>query len=254
MSSLPSSLYNKDSSGSIVSDTRLCITLSMSDKEVPQTNSLFLHFAYYLFAVLFRVCFRLKLRRDRQRLDALAAQDRPLIVVFNHASYLDVPLVGISLGLRLMHQMTLPGKKELFEDRSTHWMVGFMSVIPVDREMADTTAVRALLRALQHGRSILISPEGTRSPDGVVRSFQLGFAKLAHKANALVLPVGIRGAAEAMPRGTHFPRIAARITVTVGEPLDPHAYFQGRPDSAAFTAFAEATRQAVIGLSSPPPA
>jgi len=226
----------------------------MSNNAIPHTNSLFLHFAYYLFGALFRISFRLKLKRDRRKLAALAAQDRPLIVVFNHASYLDVPLVALSLGLRLMRQMTLPGKKELFEDRSTRWMTPLMSVIPVDREMTDTTAVRALLRALQQGRSILMSPEGTRSPDGVVRPFQVGFAKLAHKANALVVPVGIRGAAEAMPRGTHFPRPAAPIAVTVGEPLDPRTYIQGKPDSSAFAAFAEITRQAVIALSMQSPA
>jgi 1-acyl-sn-glycerol-3-phosphate acyltransferase len=230
---------------SIVTETKLL----MSEKTVPETHVLFLSFMYTLFAICYRLYFRMRIKRDRRRLNALAAQERPLIVVFNHASYLDVPAVGISLGLKLMRQMTLPGKKELFEDAKTSWLVRNISVIPVDRELADTSAVRGLLRALQQGRSILISPEGTRSPDGSVRPFQVGFAKLAHKANALVLPVGIQGAAQALPRGTHLPR-PRRLIVSIGEPLDPQDYLPGKPDHAAFEAFAEATRQAVIHLCS----
>jgi 1-acyl-sn-glycerol-3-phosphate acyltransferase len=223
--------------------------LLMSEKTVPATNVLFLSFMYTVFDICYRLYFRMRIKRDRRRLNALAAQGRPLIVVFNHASYLDVPAVGVSLGLKLMRQMTLPGKKELFEDVKTRWLVDNISVIPVDREMADLTAVRRLLRALQQGRYILISPEGTRSPDGSVRPFQVGFAKLAHKANALVVPVGIQGAARALPRGTHFPR-PRRLIISIGEPLDPQNYLPGKPDHADFEAFAEVTRQAVVQLCS----
>jgi 1-acyl-sn-glycerol-3-phosphate acyltransferase len=150
-----------------------------------------------------------------------------------------------------MRQMTLPGKKELFESGSTRWLVSLISVIPVDREMADTSAVRGLLRALQQGHDILMSPEGTRSPDGLVRPFQVGFAKLAYKANALVVPVGIHGAAQALPRGVHMPR-PKQIVVSVGAPLDPQTYWSGKPDQADFEAFAEATRQAIVDLSGQP--
>jgi 1-acyl-sn-glycerol-3-phosphate acyltransferase len=223
----------------------------MSEKTVPETDLFFMGFMYVLLGSCYRLYFRLRIKRDRQNLNALAIQKRPLIVVFNHASYLDVPAVGIGLGLKLMRKMTLPGKKELFEDVKTRWLVKKISVIPVDREMADTSAVRGLLRALQQGHSILMSPEGTRSPDGIVRPFQVGFAKLAHKANALVVPVGIQGAAQALPRGTHVPR-PRRLIVSVGRPLDPKDYLQGRPDHAAFEVFAEATRQAVIYLCSGP--
>ncbi len=90
--------------------------LLMSDKTTPETKFLFLAFMYTLFGIFYRLYLRMRIRRDKRNLNALAAQNRPLIVVFNHASYLDVPAVGISLGLKLMHQMTLPGKKELFED------------------------------------------------------------------------------------------------------------------------------------------
>jgi 1-acyl-sn-glycerol-3-phosphate acyltransferase len=223
----------------------------MPDTNVPETNIFFLHIVYAVFGVLFRLYFRLKIKRDRRKLNELTAQERPLIVVFNHASYLDVPVVGLGLGLRLMRQMTLPGKKELFEGGFTRRLVALISVIPVDREMADTSAVRGLLRALQQGRNILMAPEGTRSPDGVVRPFQTGFAKLSHKANALVVPVGIRGAAQALPRGAHMPR-PKRIVVTIGEPLDPRTYWRGKPDQADFEAFAEAVRQAVVDLSGHP--
>lgn len=224
----------------------------MTDTTTPETNIHFLRFVYTLCYVFFRFYFRLKVQKDQQTLNELMVQERPLIVIFNHASYLDVPAIGIGLGLKLMRRMTLPGKKELFEEGSgLRWMKPLISVIPVDRDMTDTSAVRGLLRALQHGHNILMAPEGTRSPDGTVRPFHSGFAKLAYKANALVVPIGIQGAAQALPKGKLVPR-PKQVVVSIGAPLDPQAYWHSKPNPSDFETFMEAARQAVVDLSGQP--
>jgi len=151
------------------------------------------------------------------------------------------------VGIRLMHRVTLAGKKELLDSWKTRWLMHVMGVIPLKRDMADTSAARIMLRALLAGRNILLAPEGTRSLDGQVHRFQVGFARLAHKANALILPVGIRGADRALPKGKPFPR-PRKITVAVGDPIDPQQFLTDKADEAAYSDFAEMVRQRVVDL------
>jgi len=196
---------------------------------------------------LFAVYFRLTFKRDSRSLNELAAHKRPVVIIFNHTSHLDVPLAGMAVGFRLMSRVTLAGKQELLDSWKTRWLMHTMGVIPLKRDMTDTSAARAMLRALRAGRSILLAPEGTRSLDGEVHPFQVGFAWLALKANAVILPVGIQGAYRALPKGLPLPR-PRKITVAVGEPIDPQQFLTDKADDAAYSDFAEMVRQRVVSL------
>jgi 1-acyl-sn-glycerol-3-phosphate acyltransferase len=202
---------------------------------------------YTLFIPPFAVYFRLTFKRDKRRLNELATQDRPVVIIFNHTSHLDVPLTGLGVGIKLMSRVTLAGKQELLESWKTRWFMHAMGVIPLKRDMADTYAARVLLRALLAGRNTLLAPEGTRSLDGEVHPFQVGFVWLAHKANAVILPVGIRGANRALPKGLPLPR-PRKITVVVGDPIDPQQFLADKPDDDAYRDFAEMVRQRVVDL------
>jgi len=219
----------------------------MQDKGFRRLNPYFSWFMFLLFGPLFKVYFRLTCKKDRQRLNTLTAQSRPLIIVFNHTSYLDVPVVGLCLGIRFMRRVTLPGKKELFDDKKTRWLVNLAGAVPLDRDMADSSAARTLLRALRGGQHVLMAPEGTRSADGEVQPFKPGFIKLAHKAKAIILPVGIQGAAQALPRGASFPK-PRKIRVTVGEPIDPLNVLGDKVSSADALRVAELVRQSILDL------
>lgn len=191
----------------------------------------------------------LRYRCDRRALRLAVQSGRPLVIVFNHTSYLDVPAVGLGVGARLMQKMVLPGKQELFRGgRFWLWVLAASGVIPVKRDHSDTAAVRVLLRALQSGRHVMLAPEGTRSDDGRAAAFPSGFVRLAHKAGALIVPVGITGAYEAMPRGVDFPR-RGRLAAHFGEPFDPQAALPPRPTQAELDAYAEQVRQRVCALS-----
>lgn len=217
------------------------------ENDFPRPNPIFLRVAYVVVMVFFKLYHRITLRHDMRKLRALTTLGRPIIVVFNHTSNLDVPLVAVSVGLPIMRKLSLPGKKELWESKKSRWLVTLAGATPLDRDIADTNAVRVLLRALNHGQNLMIAPEGTRSEDGQVHPFIPGFAKLAQKTGALVLPVALKGAAEAMPKGANFPH-PRKIITTVGDPIDPRDYFSAKPDSDAFEAFAESVRQKVIAL------
>jgi 1-acyl-sn-glycerol-3-phosphate acyltransferase len=218
------------------------------EKSTPHPNRYFIWISFILANLLFRPYFRFTRRRNTQKLNKLLDEGRQFIVIFNHTSHLDVPLVGISVGLRIMHNLCMPGKKELFADPKTRWIANLSGAIPLDREITDTTTARILLRALHNGQNLLIAPEGTRSLDGKIQPFKIGFVKLAHKANALILPAAIHGAAEAMPKGVLFPR-PRKISVVVGDPIDPREHLGPKPDNEAVNQFTEMVQQTIAALS-----
>jgi 1-acyl-sn-glycerol-3-phosphate acyltransferase len=76
------------------------------------------------------------------------------------------------------------------------------------------------MRLLADGWSLVMYPEGTRSPDGWARRFRLGAAYLAAQADVPVVPVGLVGSFAAMPRGRNWPRPGRpEVHVRYGRPV-----------------------------------
>src|SRR3989338_1550640 len=125
---------------------------------------------------------------------------RGVILAPNHASYLDPPILGISL----KRQVTYLAKEYLFKN----WFVGLVlrgiGAFPIRTRTDDFRTIRELIRVLKEGRCGVVFPEGTRSPDGVLREAEGGVGFLAAKSAATVVPVYIRGTFEAFPRGVNF--------------------------------------------------
>jgi 1-acyl-sn-glycerol-3-phosphate acyltransferase len=96
-------------------------------------------------------------------------------------------------------------------------LVGF---VPVDRanRASAIASVDAAARRLLAGDSFLIAPEGTRARDGELQPFKKGGFVMAIKAQAPVVPVALRGTAEAMPRGRFWVK-PTLVRVDVGEPI-----------------------------------
>jgi 1-acyl-sn-glycerol-3-phosphate acyltransferase len=96
------------------------------------------------------------------------------------------------------------------------------STFPIERGgvgLSDTPT-----RLLDEGWSLVMFPEGTRSPDGWTRRFRLGAAYLAHAAGVPVVPVGLVGSFAAMPRGRSWPKPGRpEVHVRYGRPLTVQA-------------------------------
>jgi 1-acyl-sn-glycerol-3-phosphate acyltransferase len=152
------------------------------------------------------------------RLDARGTEHIPrsgaLVLVANHSSVLDPPLVGSSAP----RPLTFLAKAELFDIPLFGALIRGVNARPLRREGADAGALRTALRVLEGGGALLVFPEGTRGPEGVLREPKGGAAMLALLSGAPVVPVYIKGSGAAWPRGRRLPR-PAKVVVTFGPPL-----------------------------------
>jgi 1-acyl-sn-glycerol-3-phosphate acyltransferase len=153
-------------------------------------------------------------------LDELPRQG-PLIIAANHASNLDVPIIGAWLIPRLGRRIHWLGKKELFDWPVIGWVAANSGVHPVDRGAADIEAFRLAQRILDEGNVLFVFPEGTRSPDGSLQGARDGIALLALRTGAPVVPVAIAGSNGVWPKGQKLPHPGGRVTVRVGQAFRP---------------------------------
>ncbi|MCB9887744.1 MAG: 1-acyl-sn-glycerol-3-phosphate acyltransferase [Planctomycetes bacterium] len=137
----------------------------------------------------------------------------PVLLVANHASYLDPPLVGISAG-RYVKFLAQAG---LAKFAPLRWWLAAVGVTLIDRSAPSKDAMRLVSDRLRAGDAVGVFPEGTRSRDGAVADFRSGIEFLARRGKATVVPVGIDGASRALPKGALLPR-PRRIVVRYGAP------------------------------------
>ena len=154
----------------------------------------------------------------RERLTELKGA---FVVVANHSSHLDAPLIFTTLPRRLARYLSAGAAADYFFD--VRWRKGltalFFNAFPIHRSGVDrpTSEARALL---QRGVPLLVFPEGTRSKTGRIGQFKSGAAALATSEEVPVLPVAIIGASIAHPRGSRWPK-AGRLPVGIvfGDPV-----------------------------------
>jgi 1-acyl-sn-glycerol-3-phosphate acyltransferase len=139
----------------------------------------------------------------------------PLIVVLNHASLLDVPVLMVADPYPDTATLV---KASMFNMPVVSWFLRQWGAIPVERQGRDSTGVRNMLGVLRAGGVMAVAAEGTRTRNGHLGPINLVLAKIAAGAGVPVLPVGIRGSYEALPPGTRLPR-PKKIVVRVGKPF-----------------------------------
>jgi 1-acyl-sn-glycerol-3-phosphate acyltransferase len=137
---------------------------------------------------------------------------KAVVVVSNHQSLADIPVLS-----RLPWEMKWVAKRELFRLPIVGWMMRLAGDISLERGDARSGA-RVLVHAgryLKNNCPVIIFPEGTRSPDGLVGNFTDGAFHLAIAAQVPILPVSVEGTSNALPKTSWRFRNTARILVTV---------------------------------------
>src|SRR5207249_9248838 len=128
------------------------------------------------------------------RLEAIGTENvpahGPVLLVANHSSVLDPPLIGGASD----RQLTYLAKAELFKIPLFGALIHGLNARPVRREGADPGALRTAKRVLEEGRALLVFPEGPRGEEGVTRAARRGAARLAVSSGAAVERVHLRRA------------------------------------------------------------
>jgi 1-acyl-sn-glycerol-3-phosphate acyltransferase len=139
----------------------------------------------------------------------------PLIVCPNHSGTVDPPMVPAFLPRSDSWSMA---KSEYFERPLTKFLFSRYHAFPVVRHTADRAALRRSFDLLKEGSVLIIYPEGTRVESGVLATPEPGAGFIALKARCPVVPVGLTGTRECLPKGAHWPR-RVPVTVRFGEPF-----------------------------------
>jgi 1-acyl-sn-glycerol-3-phosphate acyltransferase len=138
-------------------------------------------------------------------------QEGPLLVVSNHASNYDPPIVSNCVRRPVAYM----AKKELFDIPILSKVIQIYGAYPVSRGSADRAAIRAALDCLDKNWAVGVFLQGTRTEDGKITDPKRGAALLAAKAKVPLLPVSVWGTQEIEKNGV-IPR-SVPVTVRIGE-------------------------------------
>ena len=137
----------------------------------------------------------------------------PLVVVSNHASNFDPPIVSNCVSRPVAYM----AKEELFKIPILKQAIQLYGAYPVSRGSADRTAIRAALKCLEEGWAVGVFLQGTRTPDGRITDPKRGAALIAAKAKVPLVPVCLWGTQAIEQPGSLRP---VPVTVRFGKLID----------------------------------
>jgi long-chain acyl-CoA synthetase len=169
----------------------------------------------------------------------LAAPDEPMLIVANHVTAYDGPLVQYALPGRMRRRIAAamagdmledyrhfrnperpPGKKGFYPPGPVIWLLltALFNVFPLPRRRNFQRSFAHAGAAMDRGFNVLVFPEGTRSAEGALARFRGGIGLLVKESGAAVLPVALHGLGELKAAGRGWFR-SGKIEVHVGQPI-----------------------------------
>lgn len=147
---------------------------------------------------------------------------RCYIVMSNHASHYDIPLMMAAFpeGLRMMT------KRELYKIPIWGHAMKISEIVPIDRGDAKRALsnLKYAKEKLKSGVRLWVAPEGTRTRSGKLGEFKKGGFLLAKQTKAIIIPVGIRGSGNILPPKTWDFYLNQKVEVHIGKPIDTASY------------------------------
>lgn len=233
------SLNQKRAKGEIVGRTFLATNSPNSRYSEPNMNQYLGATHRYLRGaarqVLLRPALHSLLRVTVEGEENVADLHGAFIVVANHTSHLDAPIIFACLPSHLTKNLATGAAADYFYRKPAISKLTslFFNTYPVDRRPrgkanSSVTAISFVpkrgmsVRLLESGVPLLIFPEGTRSRSGQMGKFKPGTAALSIKLRVPIVPVAMVGNHQAMPVGAKFPRFGRHdIRVVIGRPMRP---------------------------------
>jgi 1-acyl-sn-glycerol-3-phosphate acyltransferase len=159
-----------------------------------------------------------------------ALTDCPTVMVANHLSLLDILVM-----FRTFLHFKWVSKIEVFRVPFIGWNMALNGYIKLKR--GDRASVVQMLRrceeVLAGGNSVMMFPEGTRSPSGEMRDFKTGAFEIAIRTRSALQPILIRGTADALPKRGFVLRGRHPIRVTFLDPIRPENFAHRSPEELA---------------------
>ncbi len=156
------------------------------------------------------------------RLSDLARRDDPTPLIFtpNHHSHLDTALMAVAVPEPWRSKLVVAAAADYFFDKRWKATLAALSLnaIPIDREVTGRKSSDMIRRLVEDGWSLVIYPEGGRSPDGWGQDFKGGAAYLSSRTGAPVVPVFIDGTGSIFGKGMKRPK-RGTTKVVFGTPL-----------------------------------
>ena len=196
-----------------------------------------------LLEVVMRPAIAALAKPERRGLDRLVELDgQPVIFAANHHSHLDTPLLLGALPEEYRSKVFIAAAADYFFANRVAGTVAALALnaIPIERTKVTRRSAALSSELLAEGWSMVIFPEGGRSPDGWGQPFRAGAAYLAIKGSVPVVPVHLQGTGSILRKGRKLPS-PGRTLVTFGKPLVP-----GPDDDSR--SFAVEIEQAVAAL------
>lgn len=166
----------------------------------------------------------------------------PLIIIANHQSNMDPPMLVASLTRRIYFL----AKSTVFSTPIVSWLLDAYGAFPLDRDKnMDIAAYRWVVNQLREGKPVVLFPEGTRSAGGMIKA-KSGFVQIALHTKATILPVGITGTENMGSWGrVFFP--TGRLKINIGTVFSlPDV--EGKPNKEIIDSFADMIMNRVAQL------
>ena len=176
--------------------------------------------------VIFRVWNRLRVT-GRENLPA----SPPFILIANHTSHLDAPLLASLLPAKWRDQISpVAASDTFFENRPTAaFAAWFLNALAIRRRGTGAHDLEQMRDRLNDDNAVfIILPEGTRSRTGKLQSFKSGIGRMVAESKVPVVPCRLEGCFRAWPADGSFVK-PTRLSIKIGKPVT----FENCPDTRA---------------------
>jgi 1-acyl-sn-glycerol-3-phosphate acyltransferase len=177
-------------------------------------------------------------------------KDGAAVIVSNHASYLDFILIPSVITKKIKRTTTILAAEEL----TKHPVIGIFArndnCILLNRNklgnVLEAQFYKKGLKSLRNGELLLVFPEGTRSLDGTIRPWKLGFLKLAIAAKVPIVPVAIKGTFDILPKGKALPKFGQKCQVFIERPIVLDSYYGKKISKDVLEKISESIKRKIV--------
>ncbi len=175
------------------------------------TGSLMVH----VFKLFFKIYFKFK-GRGMEKIP-----EGPFIIAPNHQSFFDALFVASYLQTKQIKKTYFYAKEKHVNNPWLKFLANRNNIIVMDLNNDLKASIQKMAEVLRRNKNLIIFPEGTRTKSGKLGQFKKTFAILSRELDIPVVPVSIKGAHEALPKGSLFPRPFKKVEIEFLDPVYP---------------------------------